>query len=259
MLSKIELRTRNQESQILNPNHFMALILNIETATDICSVALADENGLIDFRENDEGRSHASLLTVLTGELLKKNGILVSNLNAVAVSMGPGSYTGLRIGVSVAKGLCFGSDKPLIAVPTLESMWNGIISAIKEKKDHTYNDAWFCPMLDAKRQEVYLAFFDKLGNVKVNTSAVILTENSFEEILSDRKVFFFGTGSKKFSELINHPNALFINDYKNSAKNMVNLSQKFYTLNKFQDLAYFEPFYLKEFIATVAKDKVLKK
>jgi tRNA threonylcarbamoyladenosine biosynthesis protein TsaB len=195
----------------------------------------------------------------LTGELLKKNGILVSNLDAVAISMGPGSYTGLRIGVSVAKGLCFGADKPLIAIPTLECMWNGIISSIKENEKKTLSDSWYCPMLDAKRQEVYMAFYDYSGNVKINTSAVILTEKSFEEILSERKVFFFGTGSQKFSEIINHPNAIFINDYRNSAKDMVNLSEKYYKLKKFQDLAYFEPFYLKEFVATIAKDKVIKK
>lgn len=237
----------------------MALILNIETATDICSVALGDESGLIDLIENAEGRSHASLLTVLTGELLKKNGIFASNLDAVAISMGPGSYTGLRIGVSVAKGLCFGADKSLIAIPTLESMFHGIISRLKGNEEEKFNDAWFCPMLDAKRQEVYLSFFDKSGNVKINTSAVILTNTSFEEILNLRKVLFFGNGSQKFSGLINNSNAIFIDGYTNSAKDMVNLSQKYYSLNKFQDLAYFEPYYLKDFVATTPKNKVLKK
>ena len=237
----------------------MALILNIETATDICSIALADENGIIDFIENADGRSHASLLTVLIEDLLKKNSILVNTLDAIAISKGPGSYTGLRIGVSVSKGLCFGADKKLLAVPTLESMTDGFVSRFTTKQKEIDKESWFCPMLDARRQEVYLSFYDINGNIQVATSAVILSEISFEEILSIRKVYFFGSGSFKFSELINDENAVFINDFHNSAKDMVKISQKLFEQSKFEDIAYFEPYYLKEFLATTPKEKVFKR
>ncbi len=237
----------------------MSLILNIETATDICSVALTSDEGVVDLVENSEGRSHASLLTVLTEELLKKNSILVDSLDAVAVSMGPGSYTGLRIGVAVAKGLCYGAGKPLIAVPTLESMTRGAISFIKGNETEDNGNAWFCPMIDARRQEVYLAFYDGFGVMQKETKAVILTSESFEELLSIHKIFFFGSGSHKFKEIRFHQNAVFIDNFKNSAKDMADISQKLYYLNKFENLAYFEPFYLKEFVATTPKDKVLKK
>lgn len=234
----------------------MALILNIETATDICSVALANENGIIDIRENIDGRSHSSLLTVLIEDLLKKNSILVVNLDAVAISIGPGSYTGLRIGLSVAKGLCFGAGKPLIAVSTLQSMAYSI--AFDKINKDKYFGYWLCPMLDAKRMEVYTAFYDMNGDNKIETKAVILSVLSFEEILNERKVLFFGNGANKFSDLISNPNALFINGYKNSSRDMILLSQEFYNKGIFADVAYIEPFYLKEFLATIPKNKVLK-
>ena len=237
----------------------MALILNIESATEVCSVALADERGLIDLLENSEGRSHALLLTVFIQDLLKKNKISVDNLDAIAISMGPGSYTGLRIGVSAAKGLCFGADKPLLAVSTLQSMAFGFLTNHFLNGNIEFENAWYCPMIDAKRLEVYTAFFDRNGELKVGTSAVILTDKSFEEILSQRKIFFFGNGAQKFSELINHPNALFYNDYKISSRDMIHLSQKIYSDRKFEDVAYFEPFYLKNFLATVPKNKVIQK
>jgi tRNA threonylcarbamoyladenosine biosynthesis protein TsaB len=232
----------------------MALILNIETATEVCSVALADEKGLIGFLENAEGKSHASLLTVLIQDLLKKNKLTLHQLDAVAVSMGPGSYTGLRIGVSVAKGICYGANKPLIAVPTLQSMASGFI-----RSNCTYNvDTWYCPMIDARRLEVYTAFFDNKAGFKGNISAKIIDENSFANILQQHEVYFFGNGSDKCSPLLKHPSAKFFSGFLASAKDMAPLSENLFQQKEFKDVAYFEPYYLKDFVATIPKNKVLK-
>jgi universal bacterial protein YeaZ len=233
----------------------MALILNIETATDVCSVALAKDNQLIDFRENTEGRSHASTLTVFIEELFTQNKITPAQLDAVSVSMGPGSYTGLRIGVSAAKGLCYGAGKPLIAVSTLQSMTAGFISrnALAGEKE-----SWFCPMIDARRLEVYTAFFNSLAGFESEISAEIVDENSFADILAVHKTYFFGNGSDKCSSIIRHPNAQFTGGFLPSAKDMIAISEKLFEQKEFKDVAYFEPFYLKDFVATVAKNKVLK-
>ena len=235
----------------------MALILHIETATDVCSVALSNENGLIDIRESTEGRSHASILTVFIDELLKKNTFVVPQLQAIAVSMGPGSYTGLRIGVSVAKGLCYGGDIPLIALPTLQSMVFGYLRQQKEKPGMTSGDACYCPMLDARRLEVYTALFNCQGEFASETKAEIINEHSFEDILANQTVYFFGNGSDKCSGIITHPNARFIPGLNPSAQDMITLSQKLYKKKEFKDVAYFEPFYLKDFVATTPKNKVL--
>jgi len=235
----------------------MALILHIETATDVCSVAIANESGLIDLCETAEGRSHASILTVFVEELLQKNKIRVSDLHAIAVSMGPGSYTGLRIGVSVAKGLCYGADIPMIALPTLQSMVLGFFRQHKEKTFATSDDTWYCPMVDARRLEVYTAFFNNQGMFTSEISAQIINEHSFEEILSKHMVYFFGNGSDKCSSIITHPNARFIAGLNPSAQDMVALSQELYLKQEFKDIAYFEPFYLKDFVATTPKNKVI--
>lgn len=235
----------------------MALILHIETATDVCSVAIANESGLIDLCETAEGRSHASILTVFVEELLQKNKIRVSDLHAIAVSMGPGSYTGLRIGVSVAKGLCYGADIPMIALPTLQCMVFGFFRQHKEKTFATSDDTWYCPMVDARRLEVYTAFFNNQGMFTSEISAQIINEHSFEEILSKHMVYFFGNGSDKCSSIITHPNARFIAGLNPSAQDMVALSQELYLKQEFKDIAYFEPFYLKDFVATTPKNKVI--
>lgn len=235
----------------------MALILHIETATDVCSVAIANESGLIDLCETAEGRSHASILTVFVEELLQKNKIRVSDLHAIAVSMGPGSYTGLRIGVSVAKGLCYGADIPMIALPTLQCMVFGFFRQHKEKTFTTSDDTWYCPMVDARRLEVYTAFFNNQGMFTSEISAQIINEHSFEEILSKHMVYFFGNGSDKCSSIITHPNARFIAGLNPSAQDMVALSQELYLKQEFKDIAYFEPFYLKDFVATTPKNKVI--
>ncbi len=235
----------------------MALILHIETATDVCSVALSNENGLIDIRESTEGRSHASVLTVFIDELLKRNTIVVSDLHAIAVSMGPGSYTGLRIGVSVAKGLCYGGGIPLIALPTLQSMVFGFFRQQKGNPEMTSSDAFYCPMIDARRLEVYTALFSRQGEFASETIAEIINEHSFENILANQIVYFFGNGSNKCSGIITHPNARFIPGLNPSAQDMIALSQQLYQKKEFKDVAYFEPFYLKDFVATTPKNKVL--
>lgn len=236
----------------------MALILQIETATEVCSVALADEKGVMDVRENKEGKSHAALLTQFMDEILKANQISSQQLNAVAVSSGPGSYTGLRIGVSAAKGLCYGAKIPLIAVSTLQSMALGFLQRVAEKSMQNDQQTWYCPMIDARRLEVYTAFFDSNASPESEISAQIIDENSFQEILSERKVIFFGNGSAKCKDIIRHPNAVFHDGFTPSATDMTKLANDLYTKNQFENVAYFEPFYLKDFIATIPKNKVLK-
>ena len=189
----------------------MALILNIDTSTDVCSVAIARDGNLIALKENDEGFNHSTLLGVYVDDLLKENDLTANDLDAVAVSMGPGSYTGLRIGVSLAKGICFGAGKPLIAVSTLAALANAV--AQREGEEFFY-----CPMIDARRMEVYTAIYDREGNVVRDIHAEVIEENSFADLLSARKVLFFGNGSDKVKEVLKHPNAVFINGVSTSGK-----------------------------------------
>lgn len=228
----------------------MGLILNIDTATSVCSVALAKDKEVIAVKENKEGLNHSVLLGVYIDEILQENQLGVHQLDAIAVSMGPGSYTGLRIGVSMAKGLCFGADKPLIAVPTLQALALSVSSQIGE-------DAWYCPMLDARRMEVYTAFFDSHNKTMVDTKAEIIDEHSFAEILNGHKVYFFGNGSDKVRQLLTSPNAHFIASAETSATHLVPLAEASFKEQKFVDVAYFEPFYLKDFIATTPRKKII--
>ncbi len=228
----------------------MSVILNIDTSTSVCSVALSRDNEVIAVKENNEGLNHSVLLGVYIDEILKENQLDVHQLDAIAVSMGPGSYTGLRIGVSMAKGLCFGGDKPLIAVPTLQALALSVSSEIGE-------DAWYCPMLDARRMEVYTALFDVHNQTMVDTKAEIIDEHSFADILSERKVYFFGNGSDKVSSLITSPHAHFLPKVETSATHLVPLAEACFKEQRFVDTAYFEPFYLKDFMATIPKKKVL--
>ena len=174
----------------------MALILNIDTATSVCSVALAKDGEVVGCLENNEGLNHSVLLGVYIDRLLQEHHLDAQQLDAVAVSMGPGSYTGLRIGVSTAKGLCFGSGKPLIAVPTLQALANAVARECRE-------DALYCPMLDARRMEVYTAVFDRDNRTVLDTRAEIITPDSFSDLLAMRKVCFFGNGSDKTRDLLN--------------------------------------------------------
>lgn len=181
----------------------MALILNIDTSTSVCSVALSQEGQVSALKENNEGLNHSLLLGTYIDDILKENHLTVSMLDAVAVSMGPGSYTGLRIGVSMAKGLCYGASKPLIAVNTLQALAESVSKRIGE-------DALYCPMIDARRMEVYTAFYDKENHTVVDTKAEIIDENSFQEILQNRIVYFFGNGSTKVQQVLTSPNARYL-------------------------------------------------
>lgn len=232
----------------------MAIILNIETATELCSVALTDGTRLIGYRENNEGKSHASVLTVFIDDLLKTNRMVTADLSAVAVSMGPGSYTGLRIGVSVAKGICYGAGIPLIAIPTLQIM---ALEAEERLHPQLTDSDLLCPMIDARRLEVYTAFFNQQPDFISDIKAEIIHADSFSGLLTDHKIYFFGNGAAKCRNIITHPNAQFLEDISPSASKMAALSQKSFENAKFEDMAYFEPFYLKDFVATIAKNKVL--
>lgn len=227
----------------------MALILNIETATNICSVSLSRDGEVISFIDNDEEKSHAKLLTVFINSLLKENNLKVKDLDAVAVSKGPGSYTGLRIGVSVAKGLCYAENLPLIAIDTLQSMASGI----NEYQKNIGHETILCPMLDARRMEVYYAFFDWKASFITDVKAQVLDAQTFADSLKDREILFFGNGAFKLQKLVDHKNAVFNDDYLISARHMSALAETHFKNRKFVDVAYFEPFYLKDFIATKPK------
>jgi len=219
----------------------MAFILNIETATTVCSVALSDNEKLVAVREVNAGYTHAENITVFIDEVLKEAGLGPSDLDAVAVSRGPGSYTGLRIGVSAAKGLCYALDIPLIAVDTLAAMAQGMKSA---------KDVLLCPMIDARRMEVYCAVYDGSGREREPVSAKIIDESSFAGILEKNRVIFFGDGAAKCKAVLGkNSHAVFVDDIHPSSKHMIPLAWEKFSEKEFADLAYFEPFYLKEFIA----------
>ena len=236
----------------------MSLILNIETATNVCSVALAKHGKLISLKESKQDKSHAELLTVFIENILNTNNLKASSLDAVAVSKGPGSYTGLRIGVSAAKGICYSINKPLIGISTLQAMAYGIINrkrvTVLNSSTHKHN-TWFCPMIDARRQEVYSAFFDSKNQLKREVSADIIETNSYKDILDERAVIFFGNGSEKCKNILKSKNAFFLDNISPSAKNMLVLSEKAFNNKEFEDTAYFEPFYLKDFVAIPPKTR----
>lgn len=219
----------------------MPLLLCIETATDSCSVCVADEKGVVAVKESHHSRAHASLLSVFIDELLKENKIEYSSLDGIAVSCGPGSYTGLRIGAATAKGLCFALEKPLIAVHTLESM------AHLFKNNAAGNADYFCPMLDARRMEVYTALFNRELKYERPAEAVILEEDFLSDYLQQNNIQFFGSGSIKFKNICKSEHAHFADDFNLSATGLVNLALHKYVQKQFEDIAYFEPFYLKDF------------
>ena len=227
------------------------IILHIETSTNICSVAIS-ENGSILFNDlDDKGMNHAALLPVFIQKSFDFLKTVHKKLNAVAVSGGPGSYTGLRIGVSTAKGICYGLDLPLISVSTLE-----IISSAP-LRHHTFErQALLCPMIDARRMEVYSAFYTPDLKIYREISADIITSDSFTEILDNYVVYFMGNGSVKCKSILTHPHARFIDEIVPLAENMIHLAEKSFSEKKFVDTAYFEPFYLKEFQATIPKNKL---
>ncbi len=236
----------------------MAIILNLESSTEICSVALAVDGKVIELAESDEGQNHARLLSVFVSEVMEKSKIGFKELSAIAVSQGPGSYTGLRIGVSLAKGLCYANQIPLLAIDPLQAMSSHVSSNLSLWQLPDDDNLIFCPMIDARRMEVYTALFDKKNNAIEEVNARIIDETSFSEQLSKNTVVFFGNGASKCKKVINHENAFFIDGIKTSAQFMSNLALKAFENRKFADLAYFEPFYLKDFIAGVPRKNILK-
>jgi tRNA threonylcarbamoyladenosine biosynthesis protein TsaB len=236
----------------------MALILNIETSTEVCSVALAQDGLLISHRENLSGQNHAKLLSLYIKELLDESNVSADQLNAVAVSGGPGSYRGLRIGVSVAKGICYASYLPLIAITSLEAMAHFVIQNLENIHSVEKENLLFCPMIDARRMEVYTSFYDKSGVQIRGIQADIIDHQSYLSFLESNSVLFFGNGADKCRKTIAHPNAIFINDVVTSSTHMIPLSERSFKSQNFVNVAYYEPFYLKDFVATLPVKNILK-
>jgi tRNA threonylcarbamoyladenosine biosynthesis protein TsaB len=226
----------------------LAYILSIETATNVCSVALLHNGTLLALREDSSRNSHSAYITIFVDEVVKEAGLTLQQLDAVAVGKGPGSYTGLRIGVSAAKGLCYALDKPLIGINTLEGMANH--PAVLPYRNNT---TLLCPMIDARRMEVYCALFNHNGQWVQQTQALIIDADTFAHHLQNNTVVFFGDGAAKCKEVINHPNAVFIDGISPSANSVGILAFEAYKNNSFEDVAYFEPFYLKEFVGTLPR------
>lgn len=227
----------------------MSCILNIETSTNVCSVAVSENGACIFNKEDREGPNHAVLLGVFVEEALSFIDSHAIPLDAVAVSCGPGSYTGLRIGLSMAKGICYGRDVKLIAIPTLELMCVPLLLNEKVAEDN----ALLCPMLDARRMEVYAQITNTALQTVKETSADIVEANTYDEYLQNNVVYFFGNGADKCKEVITHPNARFIENIVPLAKNIFPLAEKRMAEERFEDVAYFVPFYLKDFVAKEAK------
>ncbi len=232
----------------------MPLILSIETATPACSLALAKDETEIGFIETHIKNSHAEVVTVYIDDLLKKSGHDYADLDAVAVSKGPGSYTGLRIGVSTAKGLCYALDIPLIGLPTLKTLTAGMINRQKVQKEQP---VLFCPMIDARRMEVYSALFDENLLQLRETKAEVIDQDSFSDLLEKNTIVFFGDGAVKCKEFIHHPNAVFYENIFPSARNMITLAHRAFQGGQFENVAYFEPYYLKDFIPGIPRVKGL--
>lgn len=227
----------------------MSCILHIETSTSACSVAVSEDGQNIFEKEDLKGPLHAVSLGVFVDEALSFADSHAMPLDAVAVSCGPGSYTGLRIGVSMAKGVCYGRNLPLIGLPTLKVQCVPVLLYHEELPD----DALLCPMIDARRMEVYAAIYDRALKPVREIAADIVDENTYAEFLDQHPVYFFGDGAAKCKEQITHPNAHFIDGIRPLAGMMFPLAEKAIAEKDFKDVAYFEPFYLKEFVAGMPK------
>jgi len=238
----------------------MERLILIETSTALCSVALAENGKITAYRESSEPKAHASLTAVFVQEILEERGVKLDDCDAVCVSMGPGSYTGLRVGVSTAKGLCFGSGKPLLAVGTLDTLVaqsTEVEIPGQAGNDDKDGNGWkyIIPMVDARRMEVYTAVFAPDGTQITETAPAIIDENSFAEYLEQGPCLFIGDGAGKCADVIRHPNAHFCQCHP-KASAMLRPAAEAYKEKRFEDVAYFEPFYLKEFVATVSKKKM---
>lgn len=233
----------------------MALILAIETGTDICSVALVRDGELLALRESDEGRDHAKKVAVFVDELLRENGLAAEDLDAVAVGKGPGSYTGLRIGVSFAKGLCYGCNIPLVAVGSLDSL----VEVAREDYEagildvDNWSEATLCPMIDARRMEVYTQRFNAEGVAESDVEAKIIDSESFAaERATGAPFVIFGSGAAKCVEILEGATLV---EVVPSARGMARLAEQAFAEGKIEDVAYFEPFYLKDFVVTTSKKR----
>ena len=227
----------------------MSCILNIETSTNVCSVALSQDGVCLYEDVNMEGPSHAQVLAGYVKNVVSFADSHAIPIDAIAISKGPGSYTGLRIGVSEAKGVAYGRDAKLLSVPTLKLLTVPILLGHEELPEN----ALLCPMIDARRMEVYCALYDRALNEVVQTQALVIDSDSFKEYLDKQPIYFMGNGADKYVETIQHPNAHFIKNIVPRAKNMIPLAEMAMAKEQFEDVAYFEPFYLKEFVATKSK------
>lgn len=227
----------------------MSCILNIETSTNVCSVALSQDGVCLYEDVNMEGPSHAQVLAGYVKNAVSFADSHAIPIDAIAISKGPGSYTGLRIGVSEAKGVAYGRDAKLLSVPTLKLLTVPILLGHEELPE----DALLCPMIDARRMEVYCALYDRALNEVVPTQALVIDSDSFKDYLDKQPIYFMGNGADKCVETIQHPNAHFIKNIVPRAKNMIPLAEMAMAKEQFEDVAYFEPFYLKEFVATKSK------
>ena len=229
------------------------MILCLETSTAVCSVALVENGNVVALRESLDGQNHAEKITLFIDEVMKEAGIAYKDLDAVATSMGPGSYTGLRIGVSTAKGLCYAMEKPLIAIDTLAAMAHGF------KANSQQPAAILCPMIDARRMEVYTAFFNEKLERTSETEALVIDENSFMELKQDNHLYLFGDGADKLAALFeNDENITVVEKFHCSAAYMAKLADEAFKNKQFVDTAYFEPFYLKNFVPGMPKVKGLE-
>ena len=240
------------------------MILCLETSTAVCSVSLVDNGNVIALRESLDGQNHAEKITIFIDEVMKEAGVAYKDLDAVATSMGPGSYTGLRIGVSAAKGLCYAMEKPLIAIDTLAAMANGFVSnqlsAVSSQQSavSSQQSMVLCPMIDARRMEVYTAFFNEKLEKISDTEALIVDENSFMELKQNNHLYLFGDGADKLADLFeNEVNITVVEKFHCSAAYMAKLADEAFKNKQFVDVAYFEPFYLKNFVPGMPKVKGL--
>jgi len=232
------------------------MIVCLETSTNICSVALCNSLGVVAVRESSENKSHASQLTVFIQELLAQEELRAADLDAVAVNMGPGSYTGLRIGVSTAKGIAYAASIPLIGVETSLSMYYGIDETIR-RKHGTDETSLFIPMIDARRMEVYYSILTSEGRIVKGISAEIIDDGTFRDIPESVRLLIFGDGASKCKQVINRANVEFADEFRMSAGFMYKPAYKSLREKRFEDVAYFEPFYLKDFITSRPKKNIL--
>ncbi|MDD6744503.1 MAG: tRNA (adenosine(37)-N6)-threonylcarbamoyltransferase complex dimerization subunit type 1 TsaB [Prevotella sp.] len=226
----------------------MSCILNIDTSTDVCSVAVSDGGACIFTEEDHKGPNHNEQIGRMVDAALSFAESHAIPLDAVAISSGPGSYTGLRIGTSMAKGVCYGRDVKLVAVPTLELLCVPVLL-----REQVEEGALLCPMIDARRMEVYAQVFDRALHVVRPIGADVVTADTYRAWLDKQPVYFFGNGAAKCMDTIAHPNARLIEDVKPLAKNMFPLAERRIAQGQWEDVAYFEPLYLKDFVAKAAK------